>query len=324
MSEIPSAKRKRTEPDVLESTSNPPVRSKIWMPYGDLILQAESTQFRVNRDVLAQQSTVFSDMFSVPQPPNEPMAEGCPIVLVSDSAKDWELLLGALYAPFRTRTALPFDVVASMLRLGRKYDISSAKDDAVERINFEFPAELGAWDEADASMTQIEERSGVFSDLLNLAYECGVTSSIPTLAFCCLRGDKLEELLTGLEREDGSRATLPDHINLTLAIALERIFYFQHNVFGWFEDDSVITHPSCESETECTTRRHWFHRAVRGADDPVRCYGLDIWNDNWPNGLCDLCKSAGEVAFKSSRKKFWEALPTFFGLPEWTELKDVD
>jgi hypothetical protein len=69
------------------------------MQYGDIILQAESTQFRINRDVLAKQSSVFRDMFSVPQPPNEPTIEGCPIVHVSDTAKDWELLLEVLYDP---------------------------------------------------------------------------------------------------------------------------------------------------------------------------------------------------------------------------------
>jgi hypothetical protein len=69
------------------------------MPYGDIILQAESTQFRINRDVLARHSSVFADMFSIPLPSDEPTVEGCPIVRVSDTAKDWELLLDVLYDP---------------------------------------------------------------------------------------------------------------------------------------------------------------------------------------------------------------------------------
>ncbi|KAJ6582982.1 hypothetical protein DFH09DRAFT_1360277 [Mycena vulgaris] len=327
MSETPSVKRKRAEPDLPESTSNPPVRSKIWMPYGDLILQAESTQFRVNRDVLAQQSSVFSDMLSVPQPPNEPMVEGCPIVLVSDSAKDWDLLLGFLYNPFQYGTALPFDVLASMLRLGRKYDFSAAKANAVKRIHSEFPDDLEAWNEAAKDMTSIEARPGILVDLLDLAYECGVTSSIPTLAFCCLRANKLEPLLTGIEHEDGSRLTLPDHVKLALAIALERIVYFQHEVFGWLEDDSIIPDQSCVSKIECTTQRQMIHRALISNDNGavrVRCYGLDSWDDDWPHGLCDICRMAGKSTFDNSRDKLWEALPTFFGLPEWTKLKDVD
>ncbi|KAJ7734583.1 hypothetical protein DFH07DRAFT_893898 [Mycena maculata] len=109
----PSTKRKRTDSDPAETLT--PIRSKIWMPYGDIILQAESTQFRVNRDVLAHQSSVFKDMFSVPQPLNDPTVEGCPVVHVSDAAKDWELLLEILYDPFPPNAVQPFLLVASML-----------------------------------------------------------------------------------------------------------------------------------------------------------------------------------------------------------------
>ncbi|KAJ7796984.1 hypothetical protein B0H14DRAFT_2390194, partial [Mycena olivaceomarginata] len=60
---------------------------------------AQSTQLHINCDVLARHSSVFADMFSIPLPPNEATVEGCPIVRVSDTAKDWELLLGVLYDP---------------------------------------------------------------------------------------------------------------------------------------------------------------------------------------------------------------------------------
>ena len=70
------------------------------MPYGDIILQAESTQFRVNRDILAKHSSVFQDLFLIPQPPNEGTVEGCPIVQLSDSAIDLQLLLTAFYDPY--------------------------------------------------------------------------------------------------------------------------------------------------------------------------------------------------------------------------------
>jgi hypothetical protein len=99
MSDTPPAKRKRTTDSSPDDPDTTPVRSKIWMPYGDIILQAEFTQFRVNRDVLAQNSSVFADMLSVPLPPDEPTVEGCPIVRVTDTAKDWELLLDVLYHP---------------------------------------------------------------------------------------------------------------------------------------------------------------------------------------------------------------------------------
>src|ERR1700761_655826 len=93
----PSSKRQRTDSD--SESATPISRSKIWMPRGDIILQTQSTQFRINCDILAQQSPIFRDMFSIPQPVNEPTIDGCPIVHLSDAAKDWELLLETLYNP---------------------------------------------------------------------------------------------------------------------------------------------------------------------------------------------------------------------------------
>ncbi|KAJ7099933.1 hypothetical protein B0H15DRAFT_818094 [Mycena belliarum] len=321
----PGAKRKRTE-GVLPTISTVDatlVRSQIWMPYGDIILQAESTLFRVNRDVLAQQSSVFCDMFSIPQPPNEPTVDGCPVVHVSDKAKDWKMLFGVLYNSFRYyNAALPFNILAPMLRLGRKYDFSAAKDNAVWRIRFEFPGKLEAWSGVSAELTKIGPCQ--LTDLLCLTYECGVTSSIPALAFCCLREQTLEYLLTEIQHDDGSRSTLPDHIRLTLAIALERIASFQRATFAWLEDASVIPHHSCTTQMKCTNQRRTMHHDLTflGGNELVRCYGLDDWNDDWEDEFCVVCSGAGETAFSKSRKMVWEALPMFFGLPGWKDLKD--
>jgi len=98
-------KRQRLERDsssfelINATKADATVRSEIWMAYGDIILQVESRQFRVNRDILAKHSSVFRDVFSVPQPLSEATVEGCHIVELSDKAEDWELLLAALYDP---------------------------------------------------------------------------------------------------------------------------------------------------------------------------------------------------------------------------------
>ncbi|KAJ7634548.1 hypothetical protein FB45DRAFT_829824 [Roridomyces roridus] len=145
-------------------------RSRIWKPFGDIVLQVESTQFRVNRDSLADHSTVFADMLSIPQPPSEPAVEGCPVVILSgDSARDWEAFLGFLYDPFADQEALSLEVIAAMLRLGRKYEIAAAEANAVRRIHFEFPKDLDAWDKCSAHFTKIEDYDGLPLDILKLA-----------------------------------------------------------------------------------------------------------------------------------------------------------
>ncbi|KAJ7832080.1 hypothetical protein B0H14DRAFT_2364860 [Mycena olivaceomarginata] len=295
-------------------------RSEIWMPYGDIILQVESTQFRVNRDVLARHSSIFRDLFSVPQPPNEATVEGCHIVELSDAAEDWAWILEVLYDPFGQQARLKFNVLAAMLRLGRKYEISQAYDDAVSRIRYEFPSDFKAFNALDPDMARIEYRRGIYCDLLNLAYECGIYSSIPLLAFCCLREDNLETILTGIRRDDKSYATLSDDLKIRMALAFGRMALFQHQSLFWLRDETVIPHPSCQSPTRCTQQKK--------RDDHEGQFNLgytiDQWDDRWTGILCAVCEDAATIIYDQERAKGWEALPSFFGLPEWKDLKDLD
>ncbi|KAJ7183254.1 hypothetical protein C8R46DRAFT_850040, partial [Mycena filopes] len=137
-------KRKR-EDYSSSSTSGPLAHSEIWMAYGDVVLQAELTLFKVNRDILVKHSTVFQGLFLVPQPQIQEVVEGCPIVESSDTAKDVGLLLAALYDPYHHKDKQPFEVVAMMLRLGRKYDIAILKVDAIARMHAKFPTTLSKW-----------------------------------------------------------------------------------------------------------------------------------------------------------------------------------
>ncbi|KAJ7918396.1 hypothetical protein B0H13DRAFT_2436368 [Mycena leptocephala] len=302
------------------------VRSELWMPYGDIILQVESTQFRVNRDVLAKQSSVFRDLFSVPQPLNEATIDGCPIVELSDSAEDWVLILETLYNPFQHHATPKFNVLAAMLRLGRKYEIIQAHEEAVSRIHYEFPSDFKAFNDLDADMTKIKYHRGIYCDLLNLAYECGIYSSIPLLAFCCLREDKLEPLLNGVERDDGLRTALSDDLKIRTALAFGKMALFQYESLSWLRDDSVIPHRSCQSAARCTQQKNAMARVVDQDHDGQfnLGYTIDQWDDRWTGMLCDVCEEDATTVYDLNRAKGWELLPSFFGLPEWKDLKDVD
>lgn len=90
-------KRKRTSSPSIDENSVI-VRSTVWYDDGSVVLQAECTQFRVHRTLLCQNSTIFTDMFSIPQPSQEEsLVEGCPLVRLSDSAEEVETILRALY-----------------------------------------------------------------------------------------------------------------------------------------------------------------------------------------------------------------------------------
>lgn len=84
-------------PRTVESFSRHP---KFYFEDGSIILDVECTLFRVHQSVLSRQSEVFRSMFSLIQPDDTPMVDGCPSVqLAGDSSKDVEEFLGTLYDP---------------------------------------------------------------------------------------------------------------------------------------------------------------------------------------------------------------------------------
>ncbi|KAF7966722.1 hypothetical protein HWV62_37289 [Athelia sp. TMB] len=83
-----SSKRKRVEEAPMSPTPTvSATQSDIWFEDGNIVIQAERTQFKVYRGVLVEHSSVLKDMFLVPQPPSggKGSVEGCPVVQVSDS-----------------------------------------------------------------------------------------------------------------------------------------------------------------------------------------------------------------------------------------------
>lgn len=70
-------------------------RSKdIWFDDGNIVLQVDQTQFRVHGSILSRHSSVFCDMFALPQPNDKShWVEGCPVVIMSDdSAEQWQFV----------------------------------------------------------------------------------------------------------------------------------------------------------------------------------------------------------------------------------------
>jgi len=88
-----SAKRRSDEDD----GSGGVTRSKIWFADGNLVIQAESTQFRVHGSVLSMHSSVLKDCFETPQPTEQETVEGCSLVHMPDYAADLELVFPILY-----------------------------------------------------------------------------------------------------------------------------------------------------------------------------------------------------------------------------------
>lgn len=77
--------------------------SEVWFEDGNIVVIAQNTAFRFHKSVLSLHSSVFSDLFSIPQPSpaGEETLDGCPVVHVSDTSYDFRELLRAIYGGVR-------------------------------------------------------------------------------------------------------------------------------------------------------------------------------------------------------------------------------
>lgn len=148
----------------------------LWFKDGSVVLRAENTLFRVHISQLSRHSAFFRDLFSLPQPRIQSsisncvdvdeglQMEGCPVIVLHDSAQDVENLLTALYdgpcvssplPPTSTNTLHrnfgsndPRDFIATsgILRLSTKYLIDSLRSKALAHVSLAWPLDLKAWD----------------------------------------------------------------------------------------------------------------------------------------------------------------------------------
>jgi hypothetical protein len=92
--------RSSTSVDLKVDPQTPAVPERcpdLWYEDGTVVLQAGSRQFRVYRGILCAHSSVFSDMFSFPQPSSEEKFEGIPLVQMPDSPSDLYYFLKTLH-----------------------------------------------------------------------------------------------------------------------------------------------------------------------------------------------------------------------------------
>lgn len=107
----PPTKRKREadvsdsesyDSDVVSISEDTVERSaQYWFDDGNVVLQAEATQFRVHRSILSRHSPIMQDCLEYPQPEEMPMIEGCHLVHLADQAKDIDNMCSLLYGIYQ-------------------------------------------------------------------------------------------------------------------------------------------------------------------------------------------------------------------------------
>ncbi|KAF7351131.1 BTB domain-containing protein [Mycena sanguinolenta] len=309
-------------------------RSNIWYNDGSVVLQSENTQFRVHWSILSQHSPFFRDLERLPQPPNQPTADGCPIVELSDSAENVEYLLKALYDPhFLGQTTLTLAAVGALIQLGRKYDFQTLCESAVERIKFENPTTLEEYDALFAfasngartyTPTRITYCYGFAFAMLTLVRENNILSALPVAYYrASLFSPRIQ--LDGIQKKDSDvDGTLVSLAPLELGLCLtgrERLLcqqYKQEYALGFFVASQP---PRCIAPAKCgAVRKHTFDLWMdKNSVNPLYNFRS---NSDWIKYFCAACYEHASKANAAGRKKSWKELPAIFDLPPWDQLKN--
>ncbi|KZP29328.1 hypothetical protein FIBSPDRAFT_816281 [Athelia psychrophila] len=313
----PAAKRKRDgEP---ETAAKPLVRSEIWFHDGNIVLQADRTQFKIYQGLLSANSTVFADMFLVPQPPPSggELVEGCAVVHLSDSAIDVTYVLEALCKRSHVTINEPVSIaiVAAFVRLGQKYQIDAVLSEALKRLYHEFPVELEDYD-INNCWAMISNSDCILIDVANLAREQNLLSVLPLALECCSREDS-DFLVKGVKREGHSVTLSPADERMVFAANDPLLRLQSTTTFSWLTADGP---DECEAPDDCNNGRN---QILRDSFFPCSLYAsLATWDQEWEEyTICDECLAKAKGLHASGRQRYWDNIPSIFGLPGWEELK---
>ncbi|CAA7266000.1 unnamed protein product [Cyclocybe aegerita] len=296
-------KRKRTDSGDGDASKddNPTVTrsAEYWLEDGNIILQAENTQYRVHRSILSRQSTVFADMFSLPQPPEfgpgESLVDGCPVVHLQDSAEDVGNLLDLLYESISLQTIeghISISVIRTMLRLGRKYDFKKLWDRGVSLLEHDYPYTLQKWDEKPKPL--ISDEPGVIFDVIAIAHENDIKSILPPAYLTMFLRNSLPDIRDGRERLQ----------RLVKAIILD-----------WLRDDE-LPRADCDSFDKCSAALMGKIKYLYGQD---ACKLLEYFAYRWDKaelgaGMCEECEIYGNAEYEEGRRILWYNCPQYFEL----------
>lgn len=222
----------------------------------------------------------------------------------------------------------------ALVRLGHKYDFRDLLDSVVERITLDNPKTLAEYDIIVADGAKhIAVYPGMHFDLTVLARENNILSALPSLYYRAtlmglVSGTRLldchpdvlgqERLLNGVSRPDGTLASLSP-VDLHRCIqGREKLLhapYQEGKTLGWLRgwDGTACVAVQCVQERvsillSCLNRIG------------LRCF--TVLPPDTLQEMCPECRSRVHELFQAGRKKMWEDLPGYFGLPPWDELKN--
>ena len=99
-----------------------------------VVRSSDQVNFRIHKSVLAMNSLIFEDLLSLPQPPDNELIDGLPVVQLPEDAGLLSSLVSLLYHPQRPVRPGSYEMVFALLAACQKYDMELILLDIRDKI----------------------------------------------------------------------------------------------------------------------------------------------------------------------------------------------
>ncbi|KZT07972.1 uncharacterized protein LAESUDRAFT_758101 [Laetiporus sulphureus 93-53] len=293
---------------------------ELWYEDGSIILTARGIGFRVYKGLLAAQSVVFRSLFNDTQPEEFDPVDGCPIIHFSEHPDEFRHLLCALmrgHGFLRRDIPVPFEVIATLVRLGEEYEICELCDAALNRLKTHFTDSFHVFcgrlgDEPEIPpMITMQESDAIA--VVNLARLTETDNMLPTALYGCCQLDKLV-LSKGVTRLGGTVEALSEE---DLARCMDGIAHLaSQNAHGLHTTFCLQTSEQCSDPRSCTKLIKAIPNEILKCQSLARTSVLSSW-DKYIEAANLLCKHCQKTLYERElvrRRTVWRALPEHMGV----------
>ena len=307
-----------------------PRHHKFYFESGDLVFVCEETSFRVQSDILTNNSQVFSDMVRKARANGDHLSSGCPCLHLSNTAEDFATLLKVFYTsgyvshtnfprpyypnnfdgrfPHRHKTP-DFTTFSALLRMTTEYQLEEIRSQILLDLVPAYPTKFSEYENTSSRGESVFEAPLPHpNSVLDLLVQCKVAFALPFAYYrVCVAGDpaSLDTSTDGV--------VLPSE---TLKIALRGQARLKE---GEMEFAKKLAFQVC-SAWKCAGKS----RAV--------VYDWIIPNGAQTNGIlergefpgsgyCYQCMQAFPQEMTKAKEEAWKDLPSYFNLPPWDDAK---
>ncbi|KAJ7186557.1 hypothetical protein C8R46DRAFT_1273226 [Mycena filopes] len=300
----------------------------LWFPRDTpIVIRAEGKLFQVSRGILAARSTVFSDMFTLPQPAggDNPKIDGSQVVDLPDLAEEVEVFLRAIFdSSYFMPAPAPIELsgVLGILRLSHKYDVQYLFRRALNHLAIDGWYRTAYDKPGKDYLFDITSGSPINAlSVIAAAYEVGARWLLPS-AYYFAATYSAKELLPFVNGKMGQ-------------YAIPSLAARSHLVRGAATIGRCLASPD-----PCPTRpgsQVCKDARIAGLSNLLDDFADIEWmhpiDQVWEaktlkrlkaKGMCDTCRESVKNQLRAAATEFWQKVPSIFGLPSWEELSQME